>query len=143
MRLPTEYLISHGWLLIPAAVVGLFALVVGIYVLSNPEQSGCFGFSYFSFIDQRADTHGYMIQLRNGVSPIIISGISVGASVNDNSPYSSKENVQPGEVFYISTKHLGLDQGEYYANLLTEIRYGIINGAQGMSDTGVCFGMVR
>ena len=137
-----EYLISHGWLLIPAALVGVLLLAAGLFVIGDVEQNYCSGFRYFTFIDQRADGNGYMMQLINGNMPIIITGFSVASLGEDTSPYVSMENIQPGNAFVVKTGPIGAESGSLFGNMAVSIRYDVINGESGKTDSAVCFGKV-
>jgi len=141
MRIGREYLISHGWLLIPAAIIGVVAIVWGAIALSGIEQNGCSGFSYFGFIDHRADAGNYSIQLVNGANPVIITSVMVGPNI-DRNPYSSLENVQPGNQFVIRTKPLSLNPGVPFTNTIVRITYDVINGEPNRTDSAICAGRV-
>ncbi len=137
-----EYLISHGWLLIPAALVGVLLLGAGLFVMSDVEQNYCSGFRYFTFIDQRASADGYMLQLVNGNNPIIITGFTVASQAEDTSPYVSMENIQPGNAFVVKTGSIGIGSGNLFSSMAVSIRYDIINGKANQTDSAVCFGKV-
>ncbi len=137
-----EYLISHGWLLIPAALVGVFLVAAGLFVLGDFEQNSCSGFRYFTLVDQRANENGYMLQLINGNMPIIITGFSVASLAEDTGPYVSMENIQPGNAFVVKTGPIGVGQGRLFSSMAVRIRYDVINGESGQSDSAVCAGRV-
>ena len=141
MRFPTEYLISHGWLLIPAALVGILLLAAGVFVLGGVEQNFCSGFSYFTFIDQKATADGYTLQLVNGNIPVIVTGVMAG-SVTDDNPLASQGNIQPGSTFIIKAKPLAVAPGQPFSSTLVRVSYDVINGEHGKTDTAVCAGRV-
>jgi hypothetical protein len=136
-----EYLISHGWLLIPAAIAGAVILAFGLFVLGGMEQNGCAGFRYFAFIDHKATADGYSIQLINGNSPVIVREVVVG-SASDSTPDVSMENVQPHNAFSIKTRPLNIQPGSPFSNTMISVRYDIINGEPGKTDTAWCAGRV-
>ncbi len=137
-----EYLISHGWLLMPAALVGALLLAAGLFVLSDVEQNYCSGFRYFTFVDQRASADGYTMQLINGNMPVMITGFSVASLGEDTSPYVSMENIQPGNAFVVKTGPIGVETGRLFSNMAVSIRYDVINGEANQSDSALCFGKV-
>ena len=141
MRIATEYLISHGWLLIPAALVGIFIVALGVFMLGGFEQNGCAGFRYFTFVDQRATADAYSVQLINGGQPVIIRDVMAGANL-DAAPNVSLENIQPHNVFVIRTEPLGMRPGIAYSNAMVRISYDVINGPAGLADTAWCAGRV-
>ena len=141
MRFPSEYLISHGWLLIPAALIGILLLAAGVFVLGGFEENFCSGFSYFTFVDQKAAGDGYTIQLLNGNTPVMVTGVMAG-SVDDDSPLVSQGNIQPGSAFIIRAKPLAVASGQPFSSTLVRISYDIINGESGLTDSAVCAGRV-
>jgi len=138
-----EYLISHGWLLIPATLVGIFLVAAGLFAVGNVEQNFCTGFRYFTFVDQRETADSYMVQLLNGNKPIIVTSVEAGP-VSDSNPYVSEENIQPGRAFAIRTISMepsGTTRSDFN-NMALVIHYDVINGAVNLTDRAVCSGMV-
>jgi hypothetical protein len=141
MRIATEYLISHGWLLIPAALIGLLILGFGVFLLGGFEQNGCAGFTYFSFIDHKATEADYSMQLINGNQPVIVTQVVVGSTF-DNKPGVSMENIQPHNTFVLVTEPLGMRAGLPFSSTMVRVRYDIINGPANLTDTAFCAGKV-
>jgi len=134
-------MISHGWLLLPAALIGILLLAIGMFVLGGVEQNYCAGFRYFSFADQKATADGYTLQLLNGNRPVMVTGIMAG-SVADSNPLVSQGNIQPGNAFIIRAKPLAVAPGQPFSSTLVRIDYDIINGESGRTDSALCAGRV-
>jgi hypothetical protein len=141
MRFPKEYMISHGWVLLPVALVGLLVAFFAIFSIGGFGQNNCTGLSYFSFVDHRADSGSYMIQLVNGNQPVIIRSVQIG-SVIDYAPEVSQANIQPGRTFTVRSMPMGLASGMQFRSTALRVEYDIINGETNRTDSAFCSGRV-
>ncbi len=133
---------TYGWALLVIVVVGAALFALGVLNPSTYTQSGCRGFAFFNYQDQRMAQTSYTIQVLNGAQDVNVTSIAVTNS--GALTFSPTVLVSRGQKVTIvgSGTTLGKSVGSSFTEDVT-ITYNVVGGIQGQTDRAVCTGKVQ
>jgi len=108
----------------------------------NCLHDHCFGFQFFSFAEQSPSVSSYSIKVKNGISEIKVTSISINWTYFENpiiyiNGTAHSDWISVGKEFVISVEGNYLNEG-LYEDVPVTIVYDIKDYISGNTDTATC-----
>lgn len=135
MHYSIDTLMKYFWVALIAVLIAVLFIII---VLPNAQtRSTCTGFQYFLFLNQKATSDNYSLELLNGVSDIRVSRMEINGADAGMTPMT----VKAGDIFLINGNKSHANAGDIFSYSVS-IAYDT-SGIKNNKDTATCTGKIQ